>query len=76
MAVADVPEAHSPMARPRSSPSKAAVMIERLAGTSTAPNAAWTMRAAIRISIVGASPQPTDAKPNPARPIWNIRRRP
>ena len=38
--VAEVPDAQRPMARPRASPSKAAVMIERLPGTSTAPNAA------------------------------------
>jgi hypothetical protein len=76
IAVADVPDAHSPMARPRASPSKAAVMIDRLAGTSTAPKAACTIRAPMRISIVGASPQATDAMPNPTRPIWNMRRRP
>ena len=74
--VAEVPDAHRPMARPRASPSKAAVMIERLPGTSTAPNAAWMMRAAMRTSMVGASPQMTDATPKPERPIRNIRRRP
>ncbi len=74
--VADVPAAHRPMARPRSSPEKVAVRIERLPGTRTAPKPACTTRAAIRISIVGASPHATDAAPNPTSPTRNIRRRP
>ena len=58
--VAEVPAAQRPIARPRSSPSKAAVMIDRLPGTRIAPNAPWRIRATIRTSIVGARPQATD----------------
>jgi uncharacterized protein len=55
---------------------KAAVMIDRLPGTSSAPNAPCSNRAAMSSSMVGASPQATDAAPKPARPMRNIRRRP
>ena len=74
--VADVPAAQRPIARPRSSPSKNAVMIARLPGTRIAPNAPWRIRATIRTSIVGARPQATEAAPKPMRPMRNVRRRP
>ena len=68
--------AHTPKARPRSSPSKVALMIASEVGTSTAPNAPWTSRTTISNSMVGANPHATDVAPNPASPIMNIRRRP
>src|SRR5450759_950362 len=73
---ADVDAAQTPIARPRSSPSKAAVMIESAPGTRSAPAAPWRRRARISTSIVGATPQIAEVIPNPSRPSRKMRRRP
>jgi len=72
---ADAP-AHTPNARPCSSPEKLAVMIASDPGTSTAPNAPCSTRNAISMMMFGASPHSTDVAPNPTSPMANILRRP
>ena len=67
---------HAPMARDRSSGCIVAVSRARLPGTSSAPPTPCTTRAAMSISVVGASPQSTDAVVNTHTPIVNTRRRP
>ena len=73
---AEVDAAQTPIARPRSSPSNVAVMIESAPGTRSAPAAPWRRRARISTSMVGAAPQIADVIPNPSRPRRNTRRRP
>ena len=65
---AEVAAAQMPNARARALPSNAAVMIESEPGTRSAPANPWSSRARTRISIVGASPQRTEVRPNPAEP--------
>ena len=66
----------APMARPRSEGSKPDEMIDRLAGTSSAPATPWSARAAMRKPTPGANPHSTEAATKPARPATNTRRRP
>lgn len=66
----------APIARPRSSDTKLASMIDRLPGTRRAPPAPWRARAAISTSRLGASAQSSDATLNQATPMRKIRRRP
>ena len=68
--------AHTPNARPRSSPSKLAVMIASEPGTTSAPAAPWSTRATIRNSIDGATPHSSEVAAKPIRPSENILRRP
>ena len=60
--------AQTPNARPRSSPSKLAVMIESDPGTTNAPAAPCSTRATIRNSIDGARPHSSDVAAKPSRP--------
>ena len=73
---AEVEAAQIPIARPRSSPSKLAVMIERAPGTRSAPAAPWRSRARISTSMFGAAPQIAEVIPKPSRPRRKTRRRP
>jgi hypothetical protein len=75
-ATADVAEAQIPKARPRSGPSKRAVMMANEPGTRRAPASPWSRRAAARTSRLGARPHSSDVAPNPARPMRKTRRRP
>ena len=74
--VPEVAAAQIPKARPRAAPSNVAVMIEREAGTSSAPATPWRTLAAASSSRVGARPHRTDVIPNPHRPMRKTRRRP
>jgi hypothetical protein len=67
---------HDPIAPPRSSPEKVAVIRARLEGTSSAPAIPWSPRATISISASGATAHSVDVSPNPASPHTNTRRRP
>src|SRR3954451_14693973 len=67
---------HVPIAAPRSSAGKVAVMTASEDGTSSAPAIPWSARAATSSSAVGASAQMTDVVPKPASPTAKIRRRP
>ena len=67
---------HVPIAAPRSSSGKTAVMIASEDGTSSAPAIPCSARAAISSSTVGASAHSTDVAPKPASPTEKIRRRP
>ena len=71
-----VAAAQMPKARPRSAPSKVALISASEVGTRKAPKAPWTRRPRIRISMVGARPQASEAAPKPARPMTKKRRRP
>ena len=53
---------HAPMALPRASPLKLALMRARLPGVSSAPPAPCTARARIRDVTFGASPHQSDAR--------------
>ena len=70
------PQPRCRMPRPRSAPSKFALISASDVGTSSAPNAPCTSRATMSSSMFGASPQASDARPNPARPMMNKRLRP
>src|SRR5918992_5325281 len=61
---ADAP-AHTPNARPCSSPLNDDVMIASDPGTRSAPAAPWSIRLMIRNSIVGAIPQRRDVAAKP-----------
>ena len=67
---------HAPTARARSSGWKDAEMMARLLGTSSAPAAPCSARAAISTPMVGASPQSSEAPLNPISPRMKMRRRP
>ena len=67
---------HVPIARPRSAPSKVALMIARLPGTSNAAPIPCSARATISISGDDAKPQQIDAAVKEATPIRKIRLRP
>ena len=51
-------------------------MIARLPGVSNAPPMPWITRAAIRISVFGATAQSSEARVNQITPSSKIRRRP
>ena len=76
MDVAAEEPAQMPNARPCSSPSKLAVMMDNEAGTTSAPAAPWRMRNRISCSMFGARPHRSEVTPKPTRPIAYIRRRP
>ena len=57
-----------PIARPRASPAKTALMIARLPGTSSAPPIPWTARETISCSMLRDTPQATDATVNSPTP--------
>ena len=76
MLVAEDAAAQTPIACPRSAPSKVAVMIASEPGTRSAAVAPCKTRKTISSSIVGASPQRAEQMPKPTRPVANIRRRP
>ena len=67
---------HEPIAPPRSSRGKAAMMTASALGVSSAPNAPCSARPAIRIPMSGATAHSTDTIPNPATPMENTRRSP
>ena len=71
-----VPAVHDPIAAARSSGPKTAVMIASELGTSSAPAAPCTARAAMSTSTVGATAQMSEATPKPPTPSAKIRRRP
>ncbi len=73
---AAVPAVHEPIAVARSGPVKTAAMIASELGTSSAPNAPCSARAATRTSTDGAAAQSSELAPKPATPIAKIRRRP
>ncbi len=66
----------APIARPRSSTTKAPWIMARLPGMSSAPPTPWTTRAAISSWGPGASPQRTEASAKTTVPTTKIRRRP
>ena len=77
MIVAIAPHAvQVPIAPPRSSGGKTAMITASALGVSSAPNAPWSARPAISISIVGASAHSSETAPKPATPIENTRRSP
>ena len=67
---------HVPIARPRSSSGKTAMIVASVLGTSSAPAAPCTMRAATSSSAVGATAHISDVTPNSAVPSAKTRRRP
>ena len=67
---------HEPIAAPRSSRGKAAMITASALGISSAPNAPSSARPAIRMPISGATAHSTETIPNPATPIENTRRSP
>ena len=71
-----VPAVQEPIAAARSPGPKTAVMIASELGTSSAPNAPCSARAAIKTAIDGATAHSSEAVPKPATPIAKIRRRP
>src|SRR3954451_11849275 len=64
---------HVPIAAPRSGPLKDVVITASDAGVSSAPAIPWIPRKTMSSVIVGATAQRTDATPNDAAPIVNIR---
>ena len=66
---------HDPIAAPRSDSGKVAMMIASVLGTSSAPNAPCSTRAAIRMPTDGASAHASDITPKPATPTANTVRR-
>ena len=77
LAAAKAPTAlHKPTTAARLSAGKADRIKVRDAGVSMAPPAAWTTRAATRLSELGASPHARLAKPKTAIPHRNTRRAP
>ena len=68
--------AQMPIAVPRCSGGKVAVMIERLAGLISAPPTPWTARAPIRKLMFWARPHATEAATNSTRPMMNTFFRP
>ena len=76
MLVAAEAPAHTPNARPCSSPLKLAVMIDNDPGTRKAPAAPWRTRAMIRNSIVGATPHSSEVAANARSPNAKTRLRP
>ena len=67
---------HVPIAAPRSSGGKTAVMMASEEGTSSAPATPCSARATTSSSAFGASAHSTDVTPKPASPIENTRLRP
>ena len=67
---------HEPIAAPRSSRGNAATITASALGVSSAPNAPWSARHAIRTSMLGAIAHSSDTTPKPATPIENTRRSP
>ena len=67
---------HEPIAAPRSSPGKMAVISARLEGTSSAPAAPCSARATISGTASGATAHSADVAPKPISPPTNTRRRP
>src|SRR5690349_10744514 len=59
-----------------SSSAKTSLIIPKPCGMSSAPNAPWTTRAAIRVPGVGAAAHSADAVVKPTIPTMNTRRRP
>ena len=66
----------APIAAARSAGGKAATMTASELGTSSAPAAPCNPRAAINVSVVGASAHATEKNPNAAAPSANTRRSP
>ena len=75
-AAIDTNPVHAPIARARSSGTKAASMIARLPGVSSAPPTPCSARAAISTPTDGATAHSAEATVNQAMPITNTRRRP
>jgi hypothetical protein len=67
---------HEPIAPPRSSGGKAAMMMASALGVSSAPKTPWSARAAMSTSIVGAIAQTMLTTPKPTTPIVKTRRSP
>ena len=67
---------HEPIAAPRSSRGKAAMITASALGVSSAPNAPCSARPAIRTPMSGASAHNKEHSPNPATPMENTRRSP
>ena len=67
---------HDPIAPPRSSGGKAAMITASALGVSSAPNTPCSARPMISTSIVGASAQTSETTPKPPTPIENTRRSP
>ena len=67
---------HEPIAAPRSSSPKVAVMIARVLGTSSAPAMPWSPRAKISALPLGATAHNSEQTPKAAIPIVKIRLRP
>ena len=67
---------HEPIAPPRSSPGKTAVISARLDGTSSAPAIPWSARATISNTSLGAIAHSAEVTPKPTRPQTKTRRRP
>lgn len=65
-----------PIARPRCSSLKEALIIARLPGTSKAAPMPCTARARIRDSTVGERPSQMEARVKTAMPMAKMRRRP
>ena len=76
MVVAPEPAAHTPNARPCSSPSKVDVISASEPGTSSAPAAPWRTRKTMSVMMSGATPHSRLITPNAASPIANILRLP
>ncbi len=72
----EVAAAHTPKARPRSGPSKEAVMMARAPGTRSAPVAPCARRKMMSSSKLGDRPQSTEVTPKPTKPMAKMRRRP
>ena len=67
---------HDPIAAPRSSSGKTAVISARLDGTSSAPAIPCSARAAISSSALGAIAHSAEVSPKPTSPHTKTRRRP
>ena len=67
---------HVPIARPRSSSGNTAMIVASVLGTSSAPAAPCTIRAATSASAVGAIAHSKEVMPNRAVPSAKTRRRP
>lgn len=71
-----VPAVHDPIAAARSCGANTLVMIASELGTSSAPAAPCSARAAMRTSTVGEIAQTSEAAPKPTTPMAKTRRRP